>query len=249
MDDTYDEALLMCMDITERNDFYGIVALRGMRFFGEKLGLTPDSHLLELCSGIGGPARFLARTYGCRVSGIDLSEFNHRTALQRTREAGLDHLLTFLHGDALNIPFPDESFTHIFGCEGWCYFHDKVQLYKAAYRKLKPGGLIAFLESACESPVQLRTAELLGPVQYESLAQYASTLQSAGFAIVERYDTTELAYKDVASGMYRLITNRERIIAAAGEEVYLGLLEVWSEFLAYFSEGRLTHCGFIARKP
>jgi len=248
MDETYDEALLRCMDITERDDFYGIVALRGMRFFGEKLGLTADSHVLDLCSGIGGPARFLARTYGCKVSGIDLSEFNHRTAQKRTREAGLDRLVTFLHGNALNIPFPDGSFTHIFGCEGWCYFHDKVRLYKAAHRALKPGGLIAFLESACESPVQLRTAELLGQVQYESLDQYTSMLEAAGFEIVERYDTTDLAYKDVASGMYRLITKRDQIVESAGEEVYYGLLEVWSEFLAYFSEGRLTHCGFIALK-
>ena len=65
IDDIYDEGLLKCMDITERNDFYGIVAWRGMRFFGEKLGLTPDSHLLELGSGIGGPARYFAKTYGC----------------------------------------------------------------------------------------------------------------------------------------------------------------------------------------
>jgi ubiquinone/menaquinone biosynthesis C-methylase UbiE len=248
MNETYNEELLKCIDIIERDDFYGIVASRGMQFFGEKLGLTPDSHLLDLCSGIGGPARFFAENYGCKVIGIDLSDFNHRTAQERTRKAGLDHLVSFLHGNALEIPFPDASFTHVFGSEAWCYFPDKMQLYKAAYRALKPGGVIAFLESACDAPVRLHTEELLGLVQYESIAQYTALLQAAGFETIHHYDTTELASKDVASAMFGLITKRDQIIESVDAETYFALLEIWAEFLAYFSEGKLTHCGFVAQR-
>jgi ubiquinone/menaquinone biosynthesis C-methylase UbiE len=245
---TYDEALLQCMDILERNDFYGIVASRGVPDFAEKLGLTPDSHLLDLCSGIGGPARFFARSYGCKVTAIDLSEFNHRTAQQRTTEAGLDHLVTCVHGDALEISFPEARFTHVFGCEAWCYFPDKVKLYKAAYRVLKQRGIIAFLEAACDAPVRLQTETHLAPVKYESVADYTSMLQAAGFEAVQHHDTTELAFEDVASSMYRLITRRDQIIGSGGTELYYALLEIWAEFLAYFSEGKLTHCGVIAEK-
>jgi ubiquinone/menaquinone biosynthesis C-methylase UbiE len=248
MNQTYNEELLKCMDIIERNDFYGIVAGNGMRFFGEKLGLTPESHLLDLCSGIGGPARFFAKTYGCKVTGIDLSDFNHQTAQERTRDAGLDHLVSFRHGNAFELPFPEETFTHVFGCEAWCYFPDKVRLYKAAYRALKPGGVIAFLESACDTPVRLRTEEHLGLVQYESLAHYTAMLQAAAFDAIQHYDTTGLASKDVASAMYRLITKRDQIIESAGADTYYALLEIWAEFLAYFSEGKLTHCGFVAQR-
>jgi SAM-dependent methyltransferase len=245
---TYDEALLQAMDILEQNDFYGIVAWNGIPFFAEQLGLTRNSHLLDLCSGIGGPARFFARTYGCKVTAIDLSEFNHQTAQQRTRAAGLDHLMTCIHGDALEVPLPEATFTHVFGCEAWCYFPDKVQLYRAAHRLLKPGGTIAFLEAACATPVRLHSEEHLAPVKYESIANYASMLQAAGFEAVRHHDTTELAKKDVASSLYRLITRREQIIGSAGAEVYYALLEIWAEFLAYFSQGKLTHCGFIAGK-
>jgi SAM-dependent methyltransferase len=236
------------MDILERNDFYGIVASRGVPLFAEKLGLTPDSHLLDLCSGIGGPARFFARTYGCEVTAIDLSEFNHRTARQRTRAAGLDHLVSCVHGDALEVPFPEASFTHVFLCEALCYFPDKARLCKAAHRVLKPGGIIAFLEAACETPVRLHAEEHLAPVRYESIVRYTSVLQAAGFEAVRHDDTTELASRDCAGSMYRLITRRDRIIETAGAEVYYALLEVWAEFLACFSEGKLTHCGFIAQK-
>lgn len=245
---TYNEELLRCMDITERNDFYGIVAGRGIRFFGEKLALNPTSHLLDLGCGIGGPARFFAKTYGCKVTGIDLSEFNCLTAKQRTKEAGLDHLVNFLHGDALDVPLPQESFTHVFGCEAWCYFPDKVQLYRAAHQALKPGGIIAFLEAACESPVRLNTEEHLAPVHYESIADYTLMLQEAGFEAVQHFDTTALAFKDVASSMYRLITKKEQVIGSVDPELYYALLEIYAEFLAYFSEGQLTHCGFMAQK-
>jgi hypothetical protein len=68
------------------------------------------------------------------------------------------------------------------------------------------------------------------PVKYESITAYTSMLQAAGFESVQHYDTTELAKKDVAGSMYRLITKRDQIIASADTEVYYALLEIWAEF-------------------
>jgi ubiquinone/menaquinone biosynthesis C-methylase UbiE len=236
INEAYNEELLRCMEIIERDDFYGVVARRGVSSFAEKLALTPASHLLDLCSGIGGPARFLARTYGCKVTGIDLSEFNTRTAQQRTREAGLQHLARFLHGDALQLPFPDESFTHVFGCEGWCYFPEKAELYRSAHRVLKPGGTIAFLEAACDTPVHLNTEKHLAPVRYESIASYSAMLRTSGFSAIQYHDTTDLARRDVSSSMYCLIGRKNKIIESAGAEAYFALLEIWAEFLACLFE-------------
>ena len=249
INETYDDELLKCMDLIGRDDFYGIAAWEGLSFFADRLALGPDSHLLELCSGIGGPARFFAKTYGCQVTGVDLSDFNHRAARRRTKKAGLDHLVRFLHGNALEITLPDEGFTHVFGCESWCYFPDKVQLYQSAHRVLKPGGVIAFLEAACDTPVRLHTEDLLGLVRYESIARYAAMLEAAGFTDIRHYDTTELASRDVARSLYQLISKRDQVLERIGEEVYFGLLELWAEFIAFFSEGKLTHCGFVATKP
>jgi hypothetical protein len=74
-------------------------------------------------------------------------------------------------------------------------------------------------------------------------------LESAGFVSVTHHDTTALASKDISDALYRLVTRRDRVVTAAGEETYYALLEIWAEFLAHFSQGTLTHCGFIARKP
>jgi sarcosine/dimethylglycine N-methyltransferase len=248
INDSYGEELLRCMDLLEREDFYGIAAWAGVPYFAAKLGLTPESRVLDIGSGIGGPARWLARSYGCRVTAIDLSEFNHRTALERTRKAGLEHLVTCVRGDMLDVAFPDASFTHVFGSEALCYASDKVRLYEGARRVLVPGGLLAFLEAACETPLGLRAEEHLGPVRYDSVTRYASMLQAVGFEDVRVCDTTEFAAKDVAESLLRLVTRKERAIESVGSEVYCALLEIWAEFLAYFSEGKLTHCGISARR-
>jgi hypothetical protein len=128
-----------------------------------------------------------------------------------------------------------------------CVSPVKLQLYATARRVLKPGGCVAFLEAACEAPVRLRTEELIGRVHYESLARYRSLLADAGFGAIRHCDTTQLASQDVAGALYSLITRKDQIVGLAGTELYFGLLEIWAEFLAYFSEGKLTHCGFIAR--
>ena len=244
----YDDLLLKCLDIVERDDFYGVVALQGVSAFAEHLALRPDSHVLDIGSGIGGPARYFAKRYGCRVTGVDLSAFNHRIAVERSRVAGLDRLVNFVHGDAMKVPLADGSFTHVFGCEALCYFADKSRVYELAWRVLKPGGTLAFLEAACDAPVRLRTEDHIGPVRYESAAQYSEMLKRSGFHAIRSHDTTLLALHDVATSLYRLLTRKEQVVAAVGEEVYFPLLEIWAEFLAYFTEGKLKHLGFIARK-
>lgn len=248
IDETYGPEVLRALDIVGREHFYGILARRGIAFIADKMGLSPDSRVLDLGSGIGGPARFLAATYGCRVTGIDLSAFNHRMAVELTRDAGLDDLVTFMHGDALEEPVPDGAFTHVFGCEAWCYFDDKAPLYARARRALRQGGTIAFVEAACETPVRLRTEELLGPVRYESEGRYRALLRQAGFTDLECFDTTSLATEDVASSLLQLLARREEVVEATDESIYQGLLELWGEFLGCFATGRLTHRGFVARR-
>jgi SAM-dependent methyltransferase len=244
----YDDLLLKCLDIVEREDFYGVVALEGVSAFGEQLALGPDSQVLDIGSGIGGPARYFAKRYGCRVTGVDLSRFNHRIAVERSREAGLDRLLNFVHGDAMTVPLADESFTHVFGCETLCYFPDKLRVFELARRVLKPGGTLAFLDAACDVPVRLRTEDHIGPVRYESAAKYLEMLKLSCFHAMRSYDTTSLALHDVASSLCRLLTRKEQVVATVGADVYCPLLEIWAEFLAYFTEGKLKHFGFVARK-
>ena len=77
----------------------------------ERLTLTANSRVLDIGCGIGGPARYLANTYGCRVDGIDLTPELVETGLVLTERCGLADRVTLQLGDALDPPFADETFS------------------------------------------------------------------------------------------------------------------------------------------
>ena len=66
--------------------------------------------MLDLGCGIGGPARYLAATFGCKVTGIDLSPAFIDAAAYLTARCGLSDRVSFQVGDAQNLPFDDASF-------------------------------------------------------------------------------------------------------------------------------------------
>lgn len=112
----------------------------------ERLTLTPDSRVLDIGCGIGGPSRYLAHTYGCRVDGIDLTPELIETGIALTERCGLADRVTLQIGDALDLPFADETFDVV-----WCQnvtmnIVDKAGFMAGVYRVLKPGGVFTSTE-------------------------------------------------------------------------------------------------------
>jgi SAM-dependent methyltransferase len=71
-----------------------------IRLLGERLRLGPDSHVLDIASGTGGPALILAEAFGCRVTGVEQSEEFFEAACAASRARGLDRIVEFVHADA-----------------------------------------------------------------------------------------------------------------------------------------------------
>src|SRR4051812_28574294 len=80
---------------------------------GRLLTLTRDSRVLDVASGRGTSAFYLAESFGCKVIGVDLSEENVHAAAGEAAHRGLDQLVAFQLGDAERVPFDDESFDAI----------------------------------------------------------------------------------------------------------------------------------------
>ena len=104
-------------------------------------------------SGLGGPARTLAATFECRVTGLDLSAEFCRVAERLTELMGLSGRVRFQHGSALDIPFADASFDLVWMHNSGMNIPDKEQLYREIHRVLRPGGRYA-LSEAMAGPVQ-----------------------------------------------------------------------------------------------
>jgi sarcosine/dimethylglycine N-methyltransferase len=76
----------------------------------ELVGVTADKSVLDIGSGAGGPARYRAATYGCRVTGVDLSEPFVDAARYLTERTGLGGQVSFQAASALELPFDDGGF-------------------------------------------------------------------------------------------------------------------------------------------
>jgi SAM-dependent methyltransferase len=112
----------------------------------DRITLTNDSRVLDIGCGIGGPSRFLAHTYGCRVDGIDLTPELVEAGQVLTERCGLANHVTLQLGDALDLSFPNGTFDVV-----WCQnvtmnIADKARFLANVYRVLKPGGLFTSTE-------------------------------------------------------------------------------------------------------
>ena len=114
----------------------------------DALAIGAADRILDIGSGIGGPARYFANRFGCRVAGIDLTAEFCDVARELTRAVGLDAKLEFRTGDALAMPFANESFDGAYSMNVSMNIADKAALYREIHRVLKPGGWLMLSEIA-----------------------------------------------------------------------------------------------------
>jgi SAM-dependent methyltransferase len=159
-------------------------------------GLEASAHVLDLGCGIGGPARYLAATFGCKVTGVDLSPSFIDAATYLTARCGLSDHVTFQAGDALHLPFEDAVFDTVFLQHVAMNIENRPALYAEVLRIVRPGGRFATYD------LVLRDGDVMYPVPWArdastsfrlSEAETRSQLEQAGFKIVFWRDDTQTA--------------------------------------------------------
>ncbi len=108
--------------------------------------LEKGQHVLDVGSGVGGSARTLAGEFGCRVTGLDLTEAFCRAAEMLTERVGLGESVTFHQGSALDMPFEDGAFDAAWLQHVSMNIEDKRQLFREIGRVVRPGGRLAMHE-------------------------------------------------------------------------------------------------------
>ena len=120
--------------------------LAATKALADALGVERGSMLLDVGSGLGGSARFLAATYGCQVTGVDLSQPFVDVATMLSERAGMAEQTTFLQADALDLPFAAATFDDAWTQHVAMNIEDRVRFYGEIGRVLKPGGRLAILD-------------------------------------------------------------------------------------------------------
>src|SRR5258708_16061078 len=106
------EGMLNWSDLVPLDQFH-VRGLAATRELAETLNIEAGAKMLDVGCGLGGPARFLAATNGCQVTGIDLSQPFVDVAEMLTRRCGLAEKVTFRQADALDLPFGDATFPYV----------------------------------------------------------------------------------------------------------------------------------------
>jgi len=92
--------------------------------------ISKPQNILDIGCGIGGSARFLAKKFGAKVTGVTLSEQQKRRADQLNAQHGLQNLVTIEVGDALNLRFEDATFDLVWSLESAEHMPDKKNLFQ-----------------------------------------------------------------------------------------------------------------------
>src|SRR5262245_47732645 len=120
--------------------------------FARRAGIVAGASVLDIGSGTGGPACYLAREIGCRVLGVDVSAVGHAQAEARARESRLGHLVEFRLGDIHDIELPAARFDVIIGLDAWCHIPRRAALLRRCAELLLAGGRVAFYDHVERRP-------------------------------------------------------------------------------------------------
>ena len=181
-------------DLAPVDEFHGGQRPATIRL-AELVGFTGTERVLDVGSGLGGPSRFLAWRYGCRVSGIDLTAEFVRVAEMLTQLTRLEDRVDYRQGDALSLPFQDMSFDVVWSQNAAMNIADRDRLYGEMRRVLKPRGRLALQEVAAgpggppHFPVQWAREPGISFLLTPEATR--AKLEAAGFRVLIWQDTTE----------------------------------------------------------
>lgn len=206
-------------------------------------GIGAGSLALDVCCGLGGPARYVARKSGARVVGIDLNAGRSAGARRLSERVGLGGRVAFVRGNAMQLPFAPVRFDAIYAQEAFLHIPGKEALFAECRRVLKPGGKLAFTDwigfPTLSEAARARLAEGLVAKRISSFEDYRALLRGAGFAAVETQDHSA-EWREILRGRLELFRSmREDTVRLYGEERHRKYVSIYEFFVARIGAGDL----------
>jgi len=163
---------------------------------GRLLGLNSDSKLLDVAPGMGTQDIYLLENFAPEsIDGLDVTWKHIEHGRRRAQEANAEERVRFHHGTAIELPFPDNNFTHVLSIEGPEHFDTREKFLREAHRVLQPGGVIAMADFIVKNPPRNPFEKLVAEAARKlwqvpranvySGEVYRQKMEAAGFEQVE----------------------------------------------------------------
>jgi ubiquinone/menaquinone biosynthesis C-methylase UbiE len=214
--------------------------------------ITAQDHVLDVCAGMGGPARYIAWKTGCQVTGLDLTASRVIGAQALTAAAHLTEQVRFVHGNALEMPFDPAQFTCIISQEAFAHIPNKRQLIGQCERALAPGGRMVFSDimshQALGRPDAQKLFDGMRFSEIATLGDYQQWFADAGMQWVQSIDLSEEWTRILVDrhAMYRSLESQT--VARLGRDHFDRYDQAYDHFVGLYRSGVLSGALVLASK-
>ena len=242
---------LLVQDLTKFDQlhYHGTDAID---IFIEKLEINEKTKILDVGSGIGGPARYLADKTGAEITAIELESDQNNIAKDLTKKCGLSNKINHICGDILDYDFKNQTFDAVVSWLTLYHIANHEILLKKLFDLLNPNGF--FYTEDITSRINLSDAdrkkikkEIYG-IHLPYFDNYISNLEQNGFKLIFSEDMSSSWTDFTKERIKKYNSEKERNIRVHGKEVYDSLNLFYNFVGQYFSNGKLGGIRVIAKK-
>ena len=220
--------------------------------FIEKLKINEKTKILDVGSGIGGPARYIANKTGAEITAIELQSDQNNLAKDLTKKCGLSNKVNHICGDILDYDFKNQTFDVVVSWLTLYHIANHEILLKKLFDLLNPNGF--FYTEDITSRINLSDAdrkeikkEIYG-IHLPYFDNYISNLEQNGFKLIFSEDMSSSWTDFTKERIKKYNSEKERNIRVHGKEVYDSLNSFYNFVGQYFSNGKLGGIRVIAKK-
>ena len=217
-----------------------------------KIGIDSNMTILEIGSGIGGPARYIANKTGASVIALELQSDQNEIALDLTESCGLSKKVKHVCGDFLTYDWKGKKFDAIVSWLSLYHIFDHTTLLQKCFDSLKPGGFFYAEDLFSREPFnEKELSELLKEIYANYLPDiqtYKLEIEKAGFNLISCKDMTEEWSIFTRNRYLSYKKQKGRNLRVHGENIYNGINSFYAFIDRYFSKGKLGGLRVIAQK-